>query len=183
MTLEEIKEQISMHDVLEQYGIKVNRNGMCCCPIHGERHPSMKIYQDGYKCFACNRSGDIVKFVEEMEGCDFKQAFKILGGTYKSDMNRTARTASRIRIERKKAEKQRAEESEREFRRILMGTISLCDWWIANEEPFSDDWCYAQTKLPWLWGVYETKYLEGQEVNEIDVFRAYREIRQRFVTV
>lgn len=183
MTVEEIKQTISMRDVLEKYGVKVNRNGMCCCPIHGERHPSMKVFSDGYKCFACNSNGDVIKFIQEMEGCDFKQAFRILGGTYQKHESETSRTNARVMFDRKRKERQRAEENEKRFRKILMGSIWLCDWLIGFCEPFSDDWCYAKNKLPWLWHVYETKYLEGEEVNEVDVFRVCGEIRQRFITV
>ena len=183
MTVEEIKETVTMCDVLEKYGVKVNRNGMCCCPIHKERHPSMKVFKDGYKCFACNSGGDIFRFVQEMEGCDFKQAFLILGGTYKKYNSETARASARTHFERLRKREQRAKEHEKEFRHVLDGCIALCQYWIAFRKPFSDDWCYAQNKLSWLWGVYETKYIEGEEVNEINVFRAYREIRQKFIAV
>ena len=183
MTVEEIKETVTMRDVLDKYGIKVNRSGMCCCPIHKERHPSMKVFKDGYKCFACNSGGDIFRFVQEMEGCDFKRAFLILGGTYKKYNSETARANAKVHFERLRKKEQQAKEHEKEFRMILEGSIKLCQFWIANREPFSDDWCYAQNKLPWLWSVFETKYIEGEEVNEINVFRAYREIRQRFIAV
>lgn len=81
-TVEEIKEAYTMRDVLDMYGIKVNHNNMCCCPIHGEKHPSMKVYKDGYHCFACGSNGDIFSFVQSVENCDFKAAFYKLGGSY-----------------------------------------------------------------------------------------------------
>ena len=183
MTVEEIKQTISMSDILERYGVKVNRNGMCCCPIHHERHPSMKVFADGYKCFACNSNGDIFKFVQEMEGCTFKEAFKLLGGTYQRHSSVRSRANSKAYFERKRKLRQQAELNEKLFRKNLMGAISLCEWWIDNRDPFSDDWCFAQNTLPWLWHVYETKYLEGQEVEEVNVFRKCKAIRQRFITV
>ena len=76
-----------------------------------------------------------------------------------------------------------AEENEKRFKAYLMGAIALCDYWIAFREPFSDDWCYAQNVQQWLWHVYETKYIEGEEVDEVNVFRKCRKVRQRFVTV
>lgn len=182
MTKEEILETVSMRDVLSKYGIKVNHNGMCCCPIHQERHPSMKVFSDGYKCFACNSAGDIFKFVQEMERCDFKTAFKILGGTYK-DSGDNARKCLKARVERQKKLKQRAEQNEKDFRRILMGSIELCLWWLEYQIPYSDDWCYAQNTLQWLYHVYDTKYIEGEEVNEIDVLGKCKQIKQRFLTV
>ena len=183
MTTEEIKKNVSMRDVLAKYGVKVGRNGMCCCPIHGEKHPSMKVFSDGYKCFACNSNGDIFKFVQEMEGCDFKQAFKLLGGTYEHNTSARNRANALAYFNRQKAIREKAEYNEKLFRHALMGAIDMCEYWISNREPFSDDWCYAQNKLPFLWHVYECKYLEGEEVEEANVFRRCKEIRQRFITV
>lgn len=44
MTKEEIKEQVSMRDVLIRYGLQTNRAGFIRCPFHlGDREASMKI--------------------------------------------------------------------------------------------------------------------------------------------
>lgn len=82
MTAEEIKQAFSMKEIVERYGVKVNRAFMCCCPFHGEKHPSMKIYEQSYHCFACGANGDIFTWVQSMDSCDFKEAFYALGGTY-----------------------------------------------------------------------------------------------------
>lgn len=182
MTTEEIKANVSMRDVLDKYGVRVERNGMCKCPIHGEAHPSMKVFPDGYKCFACNSGGDIFKFVQEMEKCDFKTAFKLLGGSYKRETGRAARAAQKARFEREKAQKKMILDKEKDFRKLLTGSIDLCNWYLSNREPFSDDWCFAQNTIQWLYHVYDTKYIEGEEVSEVDVYRKYQQVRQRFIT-
>ena len=38
-----VKEFVTARQAAEQYGVKVNRNGMVCCPFHKDRHPSMKV--------------------------------------------------------------------------------------------------------------------------------------------
>ena len=48
----EIKGYLTALQAAEQYGIKINRNKMACCPFHDDHHPSMKIDQN-YYCFAC----------------------------------------------------------------------------------------------------------------------------------
>ena len=183
MTVEEIKQRTTMRDVLTKYNVKVNRNGMCCCPIHNEQHPSMKVYQDGYKCFACGSAGDIFRFVQEIEKCDFKTAFLILGGSYETRRSETARTTSRMKFDRIKQKADRLKQEEKRFRNLLMLAIGECEWWIQNREPFSDDWTYAQNKILWLWSNYEDKYIHGEEVNEVNVYRTCREIEQRFLTL
>ena len=50
---ETIKVAISVKQAAEHYGLKVNRNGMACCPFHNDRHPSMKLNEDYFFCFGC----------------------------------------------------------------------------------------------------------------------------------
>ena len=83
MDKETIKQQNSMRDVLSRYGMVPNRAGFVNCPFHPkDRTASMRIYKDSYYCFGCGATGDIFTFVQNMDNCDFKTAFTILGGTY-----------------------------------------------------------------------------------------------------
>ena len=60
----EIKEYLTALQAAEQYGIKINRNKMACCPFHDDHHPSMKIDQN-YYCFACGAKGDVIDFTSK----------------------------------------------------------------------------------------------------------------------
>ena len=62
----EIKSMISVRQVAESYGLKLNRNGMACCPFHNDKHPSMKIDSSHYYCFGCGAHGDSIGYVAEM---------------------------------------------------------------------------------------------------------------------
>ena len=90
MTAEEIKEQYDMPYVLNMYGINPDRKGFIRCIFHKEKTASMKVYKDSVYCFGCGRSGDIFTFVQQMDGCSFKEAYLKLGGEYekKSDWQR-----------------------------------------------------------------------------------------------
>jgi DNA primase len=50
------------------------------CPFHQEKTPSFSVYVDKqrYKCFGCGQSGDVVQFVQEMQGVTFWEALKSL---------------------------------------------------------------------------------------------------------
>ena len=62
MTLfQAVKGNVTTRQAAERYGIKVSKNGMCCCPFHNDRHPSMKV-DSRYYCFACNCTGDVIDF-------------------------------------------------------------------------------------------------------------------------
>lgn len=64
----EIKSMISVRQVAESYGLKVNRNGMACCPFHNDKHPSMKIDSSHYYCFGCGAHAGIVALMPLYKG-------------------------------------------------------------------------------------------------------------------
>lgn len=75
MAAQVIRDQVKMDDILSLYGYRP-RHGFLCCPFHGEKEPSLKIYPDtgGWHCFGCGRGGSVIDFVKEHENCDFKSA-------------------------------------------------------------------------------------------------------------
>lgn len=63
---EEIKSRINLRTVVTGYGIEINRSGFCLCPFHEEKTPSMKIYDNGFKCYGCGEGGDMFVFVQKL---------------------------------------------------------------------------------------------------------------------
>ena len=75
----EVKEHIGADTVILDYGAKIGRNGMACCPFHADKHPSMKVDNDHYHCFGCGAHGDVISFVAQMEGLsNYDAACKII---------------------------------------------------------------------------------------------------------
>lgn len=60
------------------------RNFMARCPLHGERTPSLSVSPEKgvYYCFGCQRSGDAITFVQEIDGLDFVGAVESLASRY-----------------------------------------------------------------------------------------------------
>lgn len=182
MTSDEIKSSISMFDLVRSYGIKVNRAGMCSCPFHGrDIHPSMKIYKDGFKCFACGECGDLFSFVMKMDGCDFKTAYEKLGGTYKQKQKMTF--AEKQKMERNIQKNRRRviadlrhEKKKDELHKALTYYRSK----IGELEPFSDDWCMVQRDVPLILGYIEQEISgNGNEVEINGAIGRYREFRRK----
>lgn len=80
--IEEIKSRLNIVDVASSY-LKLEGAGgsfKARCPFHSEKSASFFISpaRQTYHCFGCNRGGDLISFVEEIEGLDFSGALKVL---------------------------------------------------------------------------------------------------------
>lgn len=78
--LEELKYKCDLVEVISQYVPLQKKGGRYfgCCPFHNEKTPSFCVNNGWYHCFGCGASGDVVKFVMEMESVSFYDAVKIL---------------------------------------------------------------------------------------------------------
>ncbi|WP_051538251.1 CHC2 zinc finger domain-containing protein [Butyrivibrio proteoclasticus] len=74
---DEIKERVTAYDVVTYYGIIVDSKGMCRCPFHNDRNPSMKV-DKRYHCFGCGADGDATDFVANYFGLSVIEAAKKL---------------------------------------------------------------------------------------------------------
>ena len=79
---ETIKAAISVKQAAEHYGLKVNRNGMACCPFHNDRHPSLKLNEDYFFCFGCGAKGDVIDLVARLFGLTNLQAAQQLASDF-----------------------------------------------------------------------------------------------------
>ena len=86
---DQIKQVARLEEVVERYLSLTQRSGggmtlIGLCPFHTDRHPSLHVNtkEQYYKCFACGAGGDLFTFVQEMEGCDFREALQILARWY-----------------------------------------------------------------------------------------------------
>jgi DNA primase len=60
------------------------------CPFHDERTASFSVSADLglYHCFGCGESGDVLRFVEQTEGLDFRQSIELLADRYGVELRR-----------------------------------------------------------------------------------------------
>ena len=73
-----VKAAVTARQAAEAYGLKINRAGMACCPFHQDKTPSMKLNDNYYYCFGCQKSGDVIDLVAHLFGLSLGDAAKKL---------------------------------------------------------------------------------------------------------
>ncbi len=80
--LSQIKEKINIIDLVSEYVPlkKAGLNYKAPCPFHQEKTPSFVVSPERqiFKCFGCDKGGDIFRFYMEKEGVSFPEAIEIL---------------------------------------------------------------------------------------------------------
>lgn len=80
--IEEIKERLDIAQVVEEYVPQLKRSGrnhFGLCPFHQEHTPSFSVNSELglFKCFGCGEGGDVIAFLEKVEGVDFPEALQM----------------------------------------------------------------------------------------------------------
>ena len=144
-----VKESVTMRQLAEHHGIKVNRSGFCCCPFHSEKTGSMKIYpgSGGWHCFgACQEGGDIISFEMRYSGLEFVAAVRHIAtafGVPISDDSQSPeeRAEMRRKADQKRREREKREAKERERKQRLLTVceqIKFLEWLAERMPAFSE---------------------------------------------
>lgn len=79
---ERVKQQADIVRIVGEYVRlkKAGQNFTGLCPFHQEKTPSFSVHaaRQFYHCFGCGKSGDVFKFVMEMERCAFPEAVRLV---------------------------------------------------------------------------------------------------------
>lgn len=156
-----IKSRVTSRQLLEHVGVRVHPNGFACCPLHGEKTASLKVYDDprrGWHCFGCGRGGTVIDLGMALWNTDFKGACAQLNEEFQLGLD----TGNPLTAEEKRAlfERVRREQEERERKRKRVQEAETAYWaaydaWLKNritldeqapaspEEPISEDFAHA----------------------------------------
>ncbi len=137
---EAVKQNTSARQVAEFYGAKVNKNGMCQCPFHKDKTPSMRI-DNRFYCFGCQETGDAVDYVSKLFGIGLRDAaIKIcedLSIEYDKTTQKTKPVSRPIRPQ--KSEAQIFAEAQKYIFKVLSDFHNMLKKWKKEYEPRSPD--------------------------------------------
>ena len=105
--IEEIKEKISITDILEKYGIypAKNKTSYVCC-FHKDSRPSASTSRGIFFCFTCGKGWDTIDFVCEIEKCDRKKAIKIIDEKFGLGLFKPLSKAEKEELEKSKRKRE-----------------------------------------------------------------------------
>ena len=160
-----VTHSITMQQVADIYGFKINRKGFMRCPFHAngsERTPSLKVYQGyrGFHCKACGVGGDVIRFVELLNNLTPLEAMMELAATFQipisTDVDISPETIERAKQARFEQQQAITLEQQKQADLKRLGTlIQAFEREIEESQPYSNTWCYCQNKLPILRGEWE----------------------------
>lgn len=83
MTLQEIKQRLTMAQLLSYYGFKPDKYLRMCCPFHNDKTPSLQVYYKTQTCYCfssnCKTHGramDVIDFIMYKENCTKAEAIQ-----------------------------------------------------------------------------------------------------------
>jgi len=81
--IQEIKRKTDIVSIVSMYVKnfkKSGKNWLGLCPFHNDRHPSFYVSEEYgiYKCFSCGEKGDVIEFLQKIEGITFNEAVESL---------------------------------------------------------------------------------------------------------
>lgn len=85
--IDRIKQTVDLVALIRSRGVRLTKNGKGykgLCPFHEDKKtPSFSVTPDKglWHCFGCDKGGDAIRFVELIDGVDFKEAVKRLVAT------------------------------------------------------------------------------------------------------
>ncbi len=97
-----IKDSNPIESVIGEY-VQLKKSGVNykgLCPFHNEKTPSFFVSSEKgfYHCFGCKKSGDVIKFIEEIEHVSFNEAIEILAKRSGIDISEYKRDFSKNSI-------------------------------------------------------------------------------------
>lgn len=108
----EVRSRADIVEIIGEYVTlrKAGRDHVGLCPFHSEKSPSFNVIQSKqfFHCFGCGKSGDVFKFIMELDGKSFVDVARDLAKRFGVDLPEAPRSLEeRRRLEQAQTERER----------------------------------------------------------------------------
>ncbi len=180
----EVKRRVKLGEAAERWGLKPNRAGFVCCPIHGEKTPSLKLWEDHWYCFGCHAGGSVIDLAAGLFGLTPLDAARKLDedwglGLYRprpltEEEKEELAVVRRVAAVHREFEKWRSEMLARLCAAVRVGNQAL----LRSPDSWTEEEAEAVRNAPAL--EYWLDRLEaGDEEAQMEIFRDRRGIEKR----
>lgn len=105
----QVKSIANCIDVCRTAGLEPNAKGFVCCPFHGEKTGSCRVWSDHFHCYGCGKHGDVIDLAAQLWDVPFQDAVKSVAAMF----GIAESCPDIIRQKQKEAERKRTERAER----------------------------------------------------------------------
>ena len=127
-----IKAAVSVPQAAVYYGMKIQRNNMTRCCFHDDHHPSLKLNDSYFYCFACLEHGDVIDLVAQLHRESHYAAVQRIARDFGIDPNTPAPAAAKPHIPRR-------DPDEALCMSVLIGYEQLLKRWKQDYAPATAD--------------------------------------------
>ena len=136
---EAVKQSVTTRQAAEFYGIRVGRNGMCVCPFHADKNPSMKVDRR-FHCFGCQADGDVIDFAARLCDLNSKEAALKLAADFSIPFDSQGHDPPKRKpVKSKISEELRYRKAEQHCFRVLSDYRHLLEQWKTEYAPKQPD--------------------------------------------
>lgn len=118
---DEVKELLTMQQVVGHFGFKPNRAGFIA--LRNEKNPSCRIYERSYYDFGSCEGGDMIKFAAKILGTSNWDSCRYLIEAFSLPISLIIDADQQAEIERRKEARRQQQERERQFNNARLRAI------------------------------------------------------------
>lgn len=169
---EQLKEILTMDDVLKRYGFHIGYSRRMRCPFHEEKTASFLVHRNNksWKCYGCGEGGTVIDFVMKLFEINFGQACIRLNSDF--SLGLTDRRPNPGEKRKRRVESFRRQQEERKKRMALDALCTEYRWlryvrdnaeWQDDSDPVFEWYCDKMIQMAELEHLFEIYDFEGEE--------------------
>lgn len=84
----QIKASVSPVQAIERYTGQQAQHSKYVCPFHSDKHPSLSVKGNHWRCWSCNEHGDVIDFTTKYFRISFREAINKLADDFSVPIQR-----------------------------------------------------------------------------------------------